>query len=205
MEREELVAQLVNHEWELFQHVDNIGGRARCQDMPRTFEIMRRAQYSAWTDEMLASWLDDLDAWERAGLNPVTLKYAHMMRSTHPDEYEQIRGELPAVDAHAAELVEQIIALQLTWAEELAQRWPHVASRGRVLRTADDAPDRTSQETYARGELLTYSVRTLELMLTHFERAAEQGRNLQEEIVAHEARAYGHASLGELEEALAHE
>ena len=204
MERKLIIDEIVAREWELFQQVENIGGRASCQDMPHTFELMRAAQYSVWTDEMLASWKADLDAYAAAGENPVTLKYAYMMESTHPDEFATLRGQLPEVSARARELAEQIIAIQLRWAEEQAERYPSVAGRGRALRTADDTPERTSQETYARGELLTYSERTLELMRERFAQAADAGRNLQEEIVLAEARAYGYDSLTDLERSIVH-
>lgn len=36
-ERDEIIGNIVLAEWELFQAVQNVGGRADCQDMPNTF------------------------------------------------------------------------------------------------------------------------------------------------------------------------
>lgn len=41
----EKIQKIIDIEWEMFQQVDNIGGRADCQDDKETFYIMRRSQY----------------------------------------------------------------------------------------------------------------------------------------------------------------
>ena len=52
-EKKDMIAEIMEIEWDMFQHVQNIGGRASCQDDWETFEIMRLSQYENWTDEML--------------------------------------------------------------------------------------------------------------------------------------------------------
>ena len=42
----------------MFQNVDNLGGRADCQDDFETFYIMRRSQYDNWTEEMVRVYGD---------------------------------------------------------------------------------------------------------------------------------------------------
>ena len=44
MEKEELVNAIVQLEWEAFDKVDNLGGRAGCQNDGETFSIMRKSQ-----------------------------------------------------------------------------------------------------------------------------------------------------------------
>ena len=37
METKQLIEEIIDIEWDMFQHVDNIGGRASCQDDFETF------------------------------------------------------------------------------------------------------------------------------------------------------------------------
>ena len=88
--KEDLIAKIVAMEWDMFQHVVNIGGRAACQDDPETFRIMRSSQAMAWSEDSLASYLEDLAAAAQAGRNLLTEKYARMMEFTAPLEYARI-------------------------------------------------------------------------------------------------------------------
>ena len=74
--KERFIEAVVDIEWIQFQQVHNEGGRASCQDDRETFEIMRKSQFLAWTEEVLESYLQDLrDAWKE-GWNLLTEKYA---------------------------------------------------------------------------------------------------------------------------------
>ena len=92
-----LADEITAMEWQQFTQVKNQGGRASCQEDERTFRIMRAAQFEAWNEAMLASYRQDLIQAEEAGRNPLSEKYGYMMRSTHPQEYEQIQDLLPPV------------------------------------------------------------------------------------------------------------
>ena len=195
--------RVIQMEWEFFQNVNNVGGRASCQDMPQTFEIMRRSQFAIWTDEMLISYYGDLRSAQIDERNPMTEKYGYMMESTHPGEFALIKDALPAISAKKRELIDQIVAIQIAWAEAVSAAYPRFAGRGRVIRSSQDSASATSIETYSRGELATYSEHTLELMLEHFARAQADGRNLQEDVDACIARSYGYRSLADAEAAMA--
>lgn len=69
----------------------------------------------------------------------------------------------------------------------------------RVLTTAEDTPDATSFETYLRGELGTYSERTLDLYGDFVARLATEHRNLTEETIGNTVRIAGFAGLDEAE------
>ena len=195
--------RVIQMEWEFFQDVNNVGGRASCQDMPNTFGIMRRSQFAIWTDEMLFSYYGDLRNAQLEGRNPMTEKYGYMMESTHPDEFALIKDALPAISPEKRELIGRIVAIQIDWAEAVSAAYPRFAGRGRAIRSSQDTPSATSIETYSRGELATYSEHTLELTLAHFGQAQAAGRNLQEDVDTCIAKSYGYRSLADAEAAMA--
>ena len=50
----------------------------------------------------------------------------------------------------------------LDWEEELFRKYPFVLRQGRPIRSSSDTLFVTSLETYLKGELATYSLKTLE-------------------------------------------
>ena len=200
--REDMIDRIIEAEWKMFQAVSNIGGRAACQDDWKTFRIMRAGQSASWSDETLESYLDDLNEAERSGRNLLTEKYARMMRSTSPSEYAQIEHLLPAVDPKAIELIEQIVMIVLGWEQELLEKFPHIFKRSRPLFSTVDSVGVTSMETYLRGELATYSLRTLELYLDHIQKEQSENINGSAITLLSMMKQYGFASLEEANERL---
>ena len=76
------IEKIIDMEWQMFQKVENIGGRASCQDDFETFYIMRFSQYGSWTDEMVNYYLDFAEDALLRGRNLVSEKYARMMEET---------------------------------------------------------------------------------------------------------------------------
>lgn len=197
--REQLIFDIAQTEWELFQNVRNTGGRASCQDDPDTFFKMRMSQWMVYSDEVLHSYSEDCREAVAQGRNPVFEKYARMMESTYPEEFEQIKGQLPDV-SDKIDIVEKIVKINLQWDAEMMRDYPNLRSNGRVLTTADDSvEDGSSMESYLRGELLTYSMRTLELIYRETTEAYEKGESLLKQTIANETLFYGYSSLEEAE------
>ena len=191
--------QLVALEWDMFQHTRNRGGRASCQDDYATFCKMRTAQFSAWSDEAAESYLADLTAAALQGRNPVAEKYLHMMKSTHPAEYEAQKHLLPPVSGEKAALAEEICAEMLAQTAALREVFPLVGASGRPLLRSADPEGFVSLQTYQLGELLTYSEQTLRLLKAHLFALKAEGRSLAEEITARSVCACGFSSLQEAE------
>ena len=197
--REQLIFDIAQTEWDLFQDVRNTGGRASCQDDPDTFFKMRMSQWMVYSDEVLGSYYEDCREAIAQGRNLVFEKYARMMESTYPEEFEEIKGQLPDV-SDKVDMVEKIVKINLQWDAEMMRDYPNLRSNGRVLTTADDSvEDGSSMESYLRGELLTYSMHTLNLIYRETVEAYEKGESLLKQTIANETLFYGYASLEEAE------
>lgn len=198
--KEEVTEQIVALEWRQFQQVQNEGGRADCQEDPETFRIMRKSQFLAWTQEALDSYLEDLREAEEKHWNLLTEKYARMMESTAPERYAEFERWMPRRTEKRIWMQEELIRKKLRWEEEFAKEYPNLAGRGRLLYTSQDTPWATSFETYARGELGTYSDRTIELLKEMYGQMVKRGENLSYKIMENMVGFYGYQSLEEAEE-----
>lgn len=203
MERMNMENQILELEWEMFTNVHNEGGRASCQDNRPTFEIMRRSQMTVWSQAALESYLNDLTCAKNEGRNLLTEKYGYMMKDTAPEAYEGIKEFLPKLSAEKRELVEALTKMQTVWMEAFHQEYPYFGNQGRPVWQKDAvSPDETSIEAYARGELSTYSVRTLYCLKEQFERLEKEEKNPGKMIMDATARAYGYRNCEHAEEVL---
>ena len=198
----ELIEHIVRLEWNEFQHTNNEGGRAACQGNWPMFHQMRLSQFLTWPHDLLASYRNDLERADATGRNLVTEKYGRMMRSTHPEEYTaNIEPYIPSLSASREALQERIIAMQVAWARKFRERYPKLGQAMRVLTTAEDTADATSFETYLRGELSTYSDRTVALYDNLIARFTTENRNLTEETIRNTVEIAGFNDLDDAETA----
>ena len=200
---EELADRITALEYEAFDKVHNVGGRAFCQDDWRTFSIMRKSQYLTFTRPMLLQYLYDFQREYDRGHNLIEEKYGRMMESTAPEEYETMKDRFPELSGEKKAIIEAIVALQVEWMEEFEQRYPTLAGNARSIRTREDHLYNTSYETYLRGELGTYSDKMLELYGRYVAEHAGKGANLAEEIMGHSVRMYGYRDLDTAEKTYA--
>lgn len=198
--RDELIDEIVKLEFEAFDKVQNVGGRAACQNNWPFFYVMRKSQYMTWTDEMLLCirklWLEN----KEKGWNMITEKYGRMMEHTAPEEYEQIKDNFPPKTERTRRIVDQIAQIQVGWMQEFAREYPKLASNARDITSDADEIDNTSYETYLKGELLTYSEELLKLYAEFIIKLAREGKNLARMTIENTAHLQGYKSLEEAEQ-----
>ena len=197
--REQLVDRIVKLEFEAFDKVQNEGGRASCQNDWATFSIMRKSQYLTWNHTMLLQYLFDFTREYERGNNLITEKYGRMMESTDREAYEKIAGHFPVLSEEKKAIIEQIVSIQVSWMEEFAKEYPHLANNARSVHSYEDTVYNTSYETYLRGEISTYSDKMLELYGRYVVDYAQAGKNLTYDIMCNSVDMYGYKGLQEAE------
>lgn len=193
--KQDIVGRLIDKEWFFFDQVNNIGGRASCQDDFMTFRIMRSSQFETWDEEVLLSYERDLKQAEAAGRNPVELKYAYMMQETSPEYFErELAPFLPAIEEETKRIAEQIIEYEMAWYHKVREKYPYFTGLGRPEQESEDGR-MTSVFVYLRGELYTYSTETLNRYLEMVKKKEKAGSNLIRETFENTAKKYGYRDL----------
>lgn len=196
MESRIYVEEIIKKEWKMFDAVKNIGGRASCQDNYPVFRTMRAAQFQAWDDVTLESYLDDLEQAEAVGRNLLSEKYAFMMENTDPCMYEQVKAMLPVLTDRQENLIRKIVQIYLAQSEEFMEQYPNMSNHTRDIRTAEGKTEYfASIETYICGELKTYSEKTLQRFLTHLQNLQESGQKYVYLVFENTAKLCGYENV----------
>lgn len=195
-EKNEIIEKILEKEWEYFSNLNNIGGRAICQDNKEEFIIMRKSQWLTFNIETLLSYWKDLNSAQ----NPVFKKYARMMKYTMEGEYKKIEYILEEISLEKKDLVNKIMLIYMKWEEEFFSSYPVYASMGRALYSYQDTPEETSIETYLKGELYSYSEKTLYSYLNFIIEMYEKNNNLAIENMNNIAKLQGFKNCQEVEE-----
>lgn len=199
-ETEQLIFDIAQMEWELFQNVQNTGGRASCQNDPDTFFKMRMSQWMVYSKETLESYMEDLESSIRQGRNLIFEKYGFMMETTYPEEFEEIKEHLPKVSPETEKMIDEMADIHVKWDKAVYEKYPHIRKNGRVFRSSEDSVyNGSSSESYLRGEYKTYSPKTVELIYEQVKQAENAGKNLLERIIENEVKFYGYQSLEDAE------
>jgi len=196
MDTQQIIDAIIALEWKMLISVTALDDPFGCREDPVTFQIMRRAQHLIWSVDTLEGYLADLKTAEGQRVNMIAERYAHMMKVTHPDEYEQLKAKLRPVAPEAYTLVERLMEVFSVYGNQVDKAFPCVRASGRPS-TEDGSW--TSVETYLQGELLTYSVNTLRLCSRDALLARDKGINLSELNLRYIAAFYGFSSLEEME------
>ena len=179
-EKDRIINAILEIELAMFLTV-NPTPTSSCQEDLKGFKLHRRAQFSLWSEEALGSYLDDLHQAQTVGDNLMRRKYARM------------QGLLPP--AVGNRVFEEIVRLKMDWQRAMFRTYPAVMSGARPLTDESAQAQMTSFETYARGELETYSERTLGLLHRDLLAMQARGESLSEMVYDYLVRASGYASL----------
>ena len=196
MEKEKIINEILEKEWKYFSNLNNIGGRADCQDNREDFIIMRKSQWETFNEETLLSYLEDLNSKN----NPLFQKYAQMMKYNSPEEYKKIKDILEKASDEKTDLVNKIMFIYMEWEKEFFEKYPIFSSMGRTLYSSEDDNIETSIETYLRGELLSYSEKTLKLYLNYVIDNKKKNINLAIKNMDNLARMQGFNDSNDVEE-----
>lgn len=128
-----------------------------CRENPAAFRGVRRASFKTWSIGTLNSYLGDLRDAKNRSVNLMTLKYAGMF------------DQIPCINDNP--IIDAIVDIEAEWNREFLKKHPGIAR--------EQKSDRAYK--YLRGELETYSDRTLERYHSNLISAKSQGRNLVEE------------------------
>lgn len=154
MDRKQLLEKIIAREAAMFIAV-KASEPADCQEMLKTFYLMREMSHSVLAADTLTSYLQDLETAAAAGRNLMTEKYARM------------ENLIPSLNEN--ELIYKIVDIEREWLSEVNKKYPlTIAVEGGFT-------------TYAVCELETYSDATLNLYYRDIFLAATQKRNLVEE------------------------
>ncbi|MBR6307819.1 MAG: DUF4125 family protein, partial [Lachnospiraceae bacterium] len=83
------------------------------------------------------------------------------------------------------QIIETIVAIQTGMTEAFYADHPDLLKQARSIHTSEDTEYNTSNETYLRGEISTYSDKMLELYGRYVASHAKEGKNITEEIISH--------------------
>ena len=183
--KKELVNEIIDLELDMFVNV-----RSRypvsCQENPEAFRLHRGSQFLVWSEETLLSYRDDLVEAAAKGDNLMTLKYARM------------EGIIPPLNKNP--VIDEIAEMELESQKAILERYPNVLARPRPL--TDDGSGATSFLAYLKGELETYSDRTLNLLHRDILECRRSGRNWSEETYNRLMQKLGYESLDDAEKAV---
>lgn len=131
------------------------------------------------------SYLSCLQEAKAAGKNLMTLKYARM------------ENLIPPPNPEVLPLIDRIAEIALEWQVGFSQKFPYIEQARPVYRWQEGMSGVTSSETYLRGELETYSLKTLESYFRDVLEKKSKGLNGVELVYENNVKGLGYESLQE--------
>ena len=189
MRKDQIIEQILDKELKMFTSV-SADQPASCQQDTDGFKVFRSAQFQAWSEETLESYLSDLENAESDGLNLMTLKYARM------------ENQIPSIHDNpmVMQMIIEMVSVQLDWQKEMLRKFPSIMTRGRPIEEISSPSAMTSFKNYLSCELETYSQMTLTHLFRDIMSSHNKGINMSEEVYEAMVKNLGYASLAEANE-----
>lgn len=164
--------EILNLEWNFFDKVKHLNGRAYCQDDSYMFIVMRLAQHLLFSYETRFSILNDYKKMKVTGVNPIEGKYARMMKYTDEELYKEFLDKLPDISPIKRQIIIDIIQIFEKNLNELEEKLPVTIKKSRPKENKDKA---ISSLSYFYAELTFFSYKTLRLMKEDVKTMANPG------------------------------
>lgn len=190
---EKYTDDIIKIEFDLFDKVNNEGGRASCQDDFDTFYRQRGAQFDAWSEETRESYLADLKRTSAEGRNLVMEKYAYMSGYDYMGEEDDIVEKQMLLMQIMNQMTEETYAMR--------QKYPNLSAHARPM--GNEPGMMLSIDSYLVCELLTYSCETLRRYKRHLDNLKAEGKSLPVLTLENTMRRYGFEGLDDAEAKLA--
>ncbi|MDO4393525.1 MAG: DUF4125 family protein [Bacillota bacterium] len=196
--KDHLINEIIDIEWNMFDKVNNIGGRAGCQDDGWTFYVNRYSQFAIYNVDVLSMYREDLAEAQMQGRNLITEKYAYMMEFTDKANYDaNLKAYMPVPSEEKIDLIEKILRILVMKEAEFAEMYPGISGNSRPI-TGVNKMD-VSFMVYTIGELKTYSERTLKGMYGALEELIAKGVSPSYLIHRNTVEFYGYEDLDDAE------
>ena len=199
--KDEIINMIIEAEWEMFDEVNNVGGRADCQDDGKTFYIMRYSGHCCLSEQTLTSYYEDIRAAKDENRNLITEKYAYMMEKTDKEYFDQaLKPYLPEISEEKRQIIDEIVAIKVESERAFVKAYPWFSQGSRPTET--DERGIVSVKSYEAGELKTYSVKTLKYYLEDMRKLENKGKGPSFVVRDKMVKLYGYDSVRAAEDAL---
>lgn len=173
--KRKLTNEIVEIEYKMFKSLKNIGGEASCQRNYPYFKLMREAQYLTFNINLLESYLEDLHEALNNNYNLLEIKYGFMEETLDPNHFKEISSRLPQLTKFQKEVIASISDVVLEM-KNLFDKTPHAKMRDND--SSHDTYNNASYETYLKGELASYSEKTLYLYARMLQELSQNNQNI---------------------------
>lgn len=177
---------IINFEWDQFDKVNGLNGRAVCQDSPEEFMIMRLAQYLSYDNELINLIYVDMVRAEDEGFNPIFDKYARMMEYTDKESFENIKDRLNKLSPVKRAILESI-------RERLNKTKTSLPAKLQKVRPDESLSKKISSTDYYVCEISFMSLKTLWKIEEEIKR---KGHNFVEQIYQNTIYLYKRLNYG---------